>query len=172
MATVGRAGRDSARVMAPVLALGALLVLLPAADAASVHPTVRKDETFLTAETGGVLAIEGGECFTDPGYVSVAGEVMVRYVPCDAGPAANQVYGFVAVPEGDGGYEPERVVAFGWETCERGFRVHWPGEDAAAGIDFYPVLPTAATWEAGDRDVMCVAYRPAGPLTGSLLPAL
>lgn len=172
MATVGRAGRGSARVMAPVLALGALLVLLPAADAASVHPTVRKDETFLTAETGGVLAIEGGECFTDPGYVSVAGEVMVRYVPCDEGPAANQVYGFVAVPEGDGGYEPERVAAFGWETCGRGFRSHWPGEDAAAGIDFYPVLPTAATWEAGDRDVMCVAYRPAGPLTGSLLPAL
>ncbi|MGW0983200.1 hypothetical protein ACWD33_20525 [Streptomyces xiamenensis] len=163
------ARRGAVPVFCGALALVAV-ALLPAADAAPAPgPAVpdRKGDTFLTAESGGVLAIEGGECFTDPARSPAAGEVMVRYVPCDEEGAANQVYGFVAAP--DGAFDRERVAAFARESCGRGFRTYWPGE-AAAGLDFYPVLPTAATWDIGDRDVMCVAYRPGSPLTGSLLP--
>ncbi|RKN10918.1 hypothetical protein D7319_07170 [Streptomyces radicis] len=142
------------------------LLVLPAADAAPGRAPTDKDDTFLTAEMGGVFDLEAGECFTDPAHSAVLGQVTVLYTPCEDG-ADNQVYGFVTAP--DGTFDRARLAAFAWETCERGFTTYWPGE-AARDLDFYPVLPTAATWAFGDQDVMCVAYRPTGEFTESLLP--
>ncbi|GAB2887755.1 hypothetical protein [Streptomyces mayteni] len=146
------------------------LLLLPAADAAPTGSTVEKGEAFITADTGGVFDLEAGECFVDPAYSEVLGQDTVLYTPCDEG-ADNQVYGFVAAPDDmtAGAYDAERLAAFGWEICGRGFASYWPGE-AAAGLDFYPVLPTERTWGFGDRDVMCVVHRPGAELTDSLLP--
>lgn len=146
--------------MAPaVLALGTLFVV-------PVPPAVDKGDDFMTPETTGVLNLEAGECFTDPEYSPAAGEEIVLYTPCDQH-ADNQSYGFVHA--GDGTYDRAALAGFGWSSCRRGFAHYWPGE-AGAGLDYFPILPTAETWADGDRDVMCVVYDPRGELGGSKLP--
>jgi len=56
-----------------------------------------------------------------------------------------------------------------WSRCGQAFDKLWRGA-SRAGLDFYPVLPTAETWADGDRVVMCVVYRPTGRLPDSVLP--
>ncbi|RBQ18235.1 hypothetical protein DP939_20325 [Spongiactinospora rosea] len=137
-----------------VLALGTLFV-------PPHEPRADKGDAFLDAQTPGVLTIEPGECFTD----LTGGHV--RYIPCDERGAANQAYGFVQVA--DGPWDRTALAAHAWRVCGTGFARQWP-DGRARGLAYYPVLPTAATWAGGDRDIMCAAYRTDGPLTGSLLP--
>lgn len=143
--------------------LGLCVVVLSPLSQAVAGPARDKDDRFITAQTSGILDIEGGECFTDPVYSPGAGEPVVLYVPCAQG-ADNQVYGFVHAD--DGGYDRARLASFAWDRCGRGHAAYWP----ESTLDFYPVLPTAETWADGDRDVMCVVYDPRGRLPGSVLP--
>ena len=154
----------SARVLPLAAVLGLCAVLLNPAGALT-EPAVHKDERLITAETPGILDIEGGECFTDPAYHRSAAEEIVLYVPCTEG-AANQSYGFVHVP--DGPWEPARLTSFAWQSCAADFAARWPA--AGSELDFYPIMPTRETWADGDRDVMCVVYNPRGELPGSALP--
>jgi hypothetical protein len=132
----------------------------------TVGPPVTKDDTFITAQTSGILNIEGGECFADPAYSRQAAEVIVRYEPCEEG-ADNQSYGFLRAV--DGPWDRPGLAAFARQGCAGFFDRRWP--DRAAGtLDFYPILPTAQTWADGDRMVMCVVYRPHGRLSDSVLP--
>lgn len=141
--------------------LAALFAVEPSAPA-----PLTKTDTFVTAETTGILTIEGGECFTDPAYSRRDADVVVRYQPCERG-ADNQVFGFLRVA--DGPWDRSRLAASAWRGCGEFFDRRWP--DRARGtLDYYPVLPTAQTWADGDRTVMCVVYRPGGRLTGSVLP--
>lgn len=143
--------------------LGLCAVTLAPARADLTSASVHKDEHFVTAETPGILDIEAGECFTDPAFHPSAGGEVVLYTPCGQG-SDNQAYGFVHLP--DGPFDRDRVEAQAWDRCERGFTVL----SIDAALDFYPVVPTRETWADGDRDVMCVAYDPAGSLAGSVLP--
>ena len=143
--------------------LGLCVVILSPLSRAAAGPARDKDDLFITAQTSGILDIEGGECFTDPAYSPGAGEPVVLYVPCAQG-ADNQVYGFVHAA--DGAYDRDRLASFAWDRCGRGHAAYWP----ESTLDFYPVLPTAETWADGDRDVMCVVYDPKGRLPGSVLP--
>ncbi|ROT29795.1 hypothetical protein [Micromonospora sp. HM5-17] len=143
---------------------GALAALF--ATEPSVSAPLTKTDTFITAETTGILTIEGGECFTDPAYSRRDAEVMVRYEPCGEG-ADNQSYGFLQAP--DGPCDRPRLAAFAWRGCGEIFDRSWP-DRARETLDYYPILPTAQTWADGDRTVMCVVYRPGGRLTGSVLP--
>ena len=143
--------------------LGLCVVVLSPLSQAAAGPARDKDDLFITAQTPGILDIEGGECFDDPAYSPGAGEPVVLYVPCAQG-ADNQVYGFVSAP--DAAYDRDRLASFAWDRCGRGHTAYWP----ESTLDFYPVLPTAETWADGDRDVMCVVYDPKGRLPGSVLP--
>ncbi|MFC0553645.1 hypothetical protein ACFFHJ_22380 [Planotetraspora thailandica] len=142
-----------------VVALGTLFVDPPG-------PRAVKDDAFITAETPGILNIEGGECFTDPVDSTGSGRPIVLYRPCPEH-ADNQSYGFVHAA--DGAWERTRLAAFAWKKCGEGFTHYWAGK-AASGLDFYPVMPTEKTWADGDRDIMCVVYRPGGELTESAVP--
>ncbi|GAA3661268.1 hypothetical protein GCM10022224_025950 [Nonomuraea antimicrobica] len=141
-----------------VAALGTLFVVPSPANAV-------KSDAFITAETSGILLIEGGECFSDPTYSAGAGERIVVYTPCADG-ADNQSYGFTHVP--DGPYDRAALSAFAWKSCGERFASLWGGDQD--DLAYYPIMPTPETWADGDRDVMCAAYRPAGRLTGSALP--
>ena len=92
------AARHSAswRRSRPVWSAGALIVLVLTAGCGS--DPIHKDDTFMDAQTTGVLHIEGGECFTDPTYEAAAAEDVVTYKPCEEG-ADNQSYKFVHAPE-------------------------------------------------------------------------
>ncbi|MEO3930531.1 hypothetical protein ABGB07_42795 [Micromonosporaceae bacterium B7E4] len=148
-------------VVATVATLAAVAAIEPA-----VSPPIVKGDTFVTAQTGGVLNIEGGECFSDPAYSREAAEVVVRYEPCESG-ADNQSYGFLRAD--DGSWDRARLADFAWQGCRGYFERRWPDRNGGT-LDFYPILPTEQTWADGDRTVMCVVYRPRGRLTDSVLP--
>ncbi|SDH11183.1 hypothetical protein [Nonomuraea jiangxiensis] len=160
MATTRRPAIRRWGLLPAVAALGTLFVVPPE------RPAV-KSEGFITAETTGILLIEGGECFSDPTYSPGAGEPIVVYTPCAQG-ADNQSYGFTHVP--DGPYDRAGLAAFAWRSCGERFAELWRG--GRPDLEYYPVMPTAETWADGDRDVMCAVYRPAGRLPASVLPAL
>ncbi len=145
--------------------VGAILLFFAAEPRAS---TAIKDDSFITAGTSGILNIEPGECFTDPVYSRTAGEVVVRYLPCEER-ADNQSYGFLQAEEGP--WDRPALAAFAWERCGQDFTRRWTSQ-ASSGLNFYPILPTAESWADGDRDIMCVVYRPAGKLTRSAVPLL
>jgi hypothetical protein len=127
---------------------------------------VRKDESFLTAETAGVLNMEGGDCFDDPVYDESQGVEVANHQDCAS--ADNQVYGFFQV-EGDA-FDRAGLAKKGWDGCRVGFTTYWKNAEDS-GLDFYPVLPTRVTWEEQeDRTVMCVVYNSHGKLEGAPLP--
>ncbi|MEU5942354.1 hypothetical protein ABZ807_24955 [Micromonospora sp. NPDC047548] len=164
---VGRTPHRRPRYRGSALVSAVLaLAVFPAAEPRT--PAPRKDDTFVTAQTTGILNIEGGECFTDPVYSRQAAEVVVLYRPCEER-ADNQSYAFLHAP--DGPWDRPALAAFGWAGCGGDFVRRWTSR-AASGLDYYPILPTAETWADGDRDIMCVVYRPGGELTGSLVPLL
>ncbi|MEV0614411.1 hypothetical protein AB0I81_13880 [Nonomuraea sp. NPDC050404] len=142
-----------------VAALGTLFVVPPEAP-------VTKTDSFITAETTGILMIEGGECFSDPTFSPGAGERIVLYTPCAEG-ADNQSYGFTHVP--DGPYDRAALSAFAWKSCGERHAELW-NQDQGDNLPYYPIMPTAETWADGDRDVMCAVYRRTGRLTASALP--
>ncbi|RGC66964.1 hypothetical protein C5N14_21145 [Micromonospora sp. MW-13] len=149
-------------LVAAVLAVAAF----PAAEPRPAAP--HKDDTFITAQTTGILNIEGGECFTDPAHSRRAGGVVVLYRPCEEH-ADNQSYAFLHAA--DGPWDRPALAAFAWAGCGGDFDRRWTSR-AASGLDYYPILPTAETWADGDRDIMCVVYRPGGQLSRSLVPLL
>jgi hypothetical protein len=158
MAATGRGTARRWGLLSAVVALGTLFVVPP-------ERPVIKTETFITAETTGVLMIEGGECFSDPAYSPEAADRIVLYTPCAQG-ADNQSYGFTHAP--DGAYDAAALKAFAWKSCGERYAELWgPRRD---DLRYYPIMPTAETWANGDRDVMCAVYRPTGRLTDSALP--
>ncbi|WP_046498838.1 hypothetical protein [Streptomyces odonnellii] len=162
VARTAAARHPARRLLAAVPSLLALGTLLVEPSPAPVH----KGDTFITAETSGILNIEGAECFTDPTYSVTADDKVVLYRACREG-AANQSYGFLSADEGP--YDRAVLADFAWRGCGRGFRRYWTSREKS-GLDFYPVLPTEETWADGDRDVMCVVYDPEGELKQSQLP--
>ncbi|MDO3702749.1 hypothetical protein Q3W71_13835 [Micromonospora sp. C28SCA-DRY-2] len=150
-------------VAATVGTLAALGAIEP-----SVSAPLTKSDAFVTAETSGILTIEGGECFADPAYSRRAAEVVVRYVPCEDG-ADNQAYGFLQAP--DGPWDRPGLAGYAWRGCGDFFDRRWPDRDGGT-LAYYPILPTAQTWADGDRTVMCAVYRPGGRLGDSVLPQL
>ena len=111
-----------------------------------------------------VLAV--GDCFDDPDDLTNVGSVAA--VPCDQ-PHDNQVYAVFDLADGD-----------------------WPGQDAVgeqaalgcidrfdaaigeayetSPLDIAPLYPSADTWTAGDREVVCAAYNvDLSKITGSVL---
>ncbi|GAB3979981.1 hypothetical protein [Plantactinospora veratri] len=96
-------------VVATVGTLAALAAIEP-----MVAPPIVKGDSFVTAQTGGLLNIEGGECFSDPVYSREAAEVVVRYEPCESG-ADNQSYGFLRAV--DGPWDRAGLADFAWQGC-------------------------------------------------------
>ncbi|WP_433530427.1 hypothetical protein ACQPYA_30465 [Micromonospora sp. CA-263727] len=160
-ATRHRLLRGGAALLCTAVLLGTLV------GSSTPSSAILKDEHFITAQTPGILDIEGGECFDDPADLPEAGGVVVVYRPC-AQTADNQSYGFVHA-DVDAAWDPAALAAFAWRACRQLFVRTWP-DDQARGLRFYPILPTVETWADGDRDVMCVAYRQGGRLPGSMLP--
>src|ERR1700754_1658078 len=114
-----------------VAALGTLFVVPP-------ESPVVKTDTFITAQTSGILLIEGGECFSDPTYSPGAGERIVLYTPCANG-AGNQSYAFTHVPAGP--YDRAALAAFGRQSCGERYAELWGG--GRPDLEYFPIMPTA-----------------------------
>lgn len=111
-----------------------------------------------------VFTLEVGDCLNDAG---VEGEVSeVPTVPCSE-PHDSEAYASILMADGD--FPGDDVVDDqAVSDCTTEFDAFVGLDYQTSALDFAYYFPTEASWEQGDREILCLIYDPAGKVTGSL----
>lgn len=99
------------------------------------------------------VSVDVGQCFENP---QIENDFMsdVDIVDCDA-PHLAEVFAHVTVP-GDGEFPGATAVTAAAEPCVGDLFESYVGIDYDSSIYYVHTLtPTADSWDAGDRDVLC-----------------
>ena len=114
-----------------------------------------------------VFSIKVGDCLNDGG---VDGEVSeVPTVDC-AEPHDSEAYKSIIMEDGD--YPGEDAVLSQADTdCNAAFTDFVGVTYDESVLTFAYYYPTEASWEQGDREILCLIYDEAGKTTGSLAGA-
>ncbi|HEX2405036.1 MAG TPA: septum formation family protein [Acidimicrobiia bacterium] len=114
---------------------------------------------LLAACSGNVFELAVGDCFDDGemvvGEVEEVGEVPL--VECSE-PHDNEVYAIVTV-DGEEFPGEQAVQAQADEVCLDAFDPFVGLDYQSSALDFGWLVPTADSWEMGDRVVACFVYR-------------
>ncbi|HEY6414866.1 MAG TPA: septum formation family protein [Acidimicrobiales bacterium] len=126
----------------------------------------RDEDTDEVTEAGDadVFEMAVGDCLVDQ---SLTGEVTeVPVVPCDQ-PHASEIF-YSHIIDGDTLPDPTAMEAIVDEQCVGNFEgfVGMPYEQSVLEVTW--LEPTAGSWDAGDRELLCMVADPAGDVTGSL----
>lgn len=123
-------------------------------------------ETPMDPEDTDVFDIYLGDCLTEFG----SDEDSISSVPkidC-AEPHVYEVYHVENINE-SGDYPGETSVSDSAnELCEAAFEPFVGTGYYDSALYYTPLFPTADGWAAGDREVLCLIYDPAGDTTGTL----
>ncbi|HET9609424.1 MAG TPA: septum formation family protein [Acidimicrobiales bacterium] len=151
----------------PSLASALVAGLLIAGLAACGSDEPERDEStneITEAGDADVFSMQVGDCLTDQ---SATGEVTeVPVVPCSE-PHASEI--FVShVIEADELPDATEMQGIVQEQCLGAFEgfVGMPYEQSVLEVTW--LEPTAGSWDAGDRELLCIVQDPAGDVTGSL----
>lgn len=115
-----------------------------------------------------VFRIRPGDCFNDPPPERQLEQVDV--VPCEQ-PHDNEVFATVEHPAPESEVFPgrEAVVAYAEQACPGPFAEYVGATYDQSRFTLFPIVPSADTWAAGDRQVICALYdHQAGKLSGSV----
>jgi len=156
--------RTRAAVLAAAVALvatAAVVALLVRAGDDGASAAIVKGPHFIDVDTPGVLTLENGDCFRDPGRNARFDEHAINAVECVG--ADNEVYVYVRLRGRT--WDEAALTRQAIDRCRTPFVDLW-GSERQSGFAFYPVMPTRRSWTQNhDRSVMCVVYSPSGPLT-------
>lgn len=150
------------RVAAATFAVAATVLL----GACSDDGPQRDEDGNVTeaAEDADVFEVRVGDClgdFDDSGQVTE-----VSLTPCED-EHGQQAYAATELPDGDfPGEDAFRAEA--GEVCVTEFETFVGLPYAESELDYTWLQPTEESWEQGDRELVCLVYDPAGPVTGSL----
>lgn len=137
-------------------------VLIAGFAACSDDP--ERDETtgeFTESGEADVFNIQVGDCFDDAG----TGEVSeLPVVPCDQ-PHNNEVFHSYTIP---GDTFPGDFTAVAEEQCNPAFQSFVGVDYNSSALYMTTLEPTSGSWAEGDRELLCIIYDPAGPVTGTL----
>ena len=138
-----------------VIALLLAVVLVAAACSnESNTDTASRDDSGEITEGGrtGVETIQVGDCFDDEGsFEQVEQVASIPTVACDE-PHDNQVVGKYQTTVTS--YVDDDQMAFeAWTGCTERF-ASFIGE----GMEIFPLFPTEASVDAGDREIICSVY--------------
>jgi hypothetical protein len=121
---------------------------------------------LLAACSQSVFSMEVGLCFNDE--ADAADEVSsVPDVPCEE-PHDNEVFALIQYT-GETFPGPDAMQAEAVDLCIGEFEgyVGLPYEESE--LDVYPLVPTQASWDGGDREIVCALYAlDLSQLTGSM----
>ncbi|WP_350349575.1 septum formation family protein [Agromyces sp. G08B096] len=161
------------RSLRTAIAALALAAVIPLAGCTAIleqfmpKPQAERDDTTQEVVEEGnldVFTLRVGDCLSsvDEGEVS---EVPV--VPCDQ-PHDDEVYGTHQLT-GDEFPGEDQIQQLSDEGCLAQFEAFAGIAYDVSTLDFYSYRPTQQSWEQlDDREVACVIYDPAGPVTGTL----
>ncbi len=149
-----------------VVFAGLIVVGLSACGSDDDEPA-RDDETDEVTEAGDadVFEMAVGDCLPDDS--SATGEVTeVPVVPCEEPHASEVFYSYII--EGDELPDPTAMETIVNDQCLSNFEsfVGLPYDQSALTVTW--LEPTAGSWDAGDRELLCIVADPAGGVTGSL----
>jgi hypothetical protein len=107
-----------------------------------------------------VNELETGDCWLDPGLGSSAAELLtVAAVNC----GARHDFEVIATPEMslDGTADPTNAVLqfAALHACAEAFMDRFAGSALARGLEVAAIWPAQASWELGERWLICSAYR-------------
>lgn len=126
-------------------------------DGAST-PTPTEDTTVDAVD------LEVGMCILDS--TAAAAVTSVEVVDCDD-PHDAEVYASLVLT--DGTFPGEEAIAVtSQQQCETQFANFVGVAFGTSTLTYKYFAPTAQTWAAGDREVLCLILDPAGPVSGSL----
>lgn len=109
---------------------------------------------LLAGCSSGVLTLDVGTCFDDPESFEEVTDVPI--VDC-AEPHDNEVIATFDLP--DGGYPGDSVVTERARTgCLERFEPYVGVPYASSVYDLGWFTPTSASWDVGDREVICFVY--------------
>jgi hypothetical protein len=142
-----------------VLALAVVLVL------AVANSGVDRDDSGAITGSGRVPVddLRPGDCVNDldEGVLQ-----SLPAVPC-AEPHDGEVFGIFDLPAGDWPGDDE-VFSQSETGCLEVLRGYSPTAYDDESAELFYLHPTEASWRRDDREVVCVAYYPGGPRTGSI----
>ncbi|PRX92558.1 septum formation family protein [Allonocardiopsis opalescens] len=155
------------RIALGVAAFAAVAALSGCAGLGGVTgaPEPERGDDGAIAESGDadVFSIAVGDCMNDTTGTEVT-EVPV--VPCEE-PHDNEVYASIMMEDGD--YPGDEAVSTqADEGCTAEFETFIGVPYAESEIYLSTLTPTEQSWASGDREILCLAYDPAGQTTGTL----
>jgi len=163
-------------VLLLVLAIGALVVIganLGGNETASDTDPTSGDDAEASGESVDAFSLSIGDCILDPLEGESEGEVFdVESVDCEQS-HDSEVFALIDHPAGEDEafVGTEEIVEFAGMSCEEEFE-EFIGVSYAESEYFLTFLhPTDASWEDGDREVVCLVYDEDGPVSGSLQDA-
>ena len=154
--SAGRAGIASASLTALI---AFCLLILTGCTTAPDGPPAPVTPTIQTTQLTDVAA---GDCY-DPAEPDT-----VVLIDCSE-PHAFEV--FASFVQDGPSYPGTALDATASEQCERAFGTFVGVEFAASELVLRYVKPSRATWEQGDREVLCAVAEPSGAATGTLAGA-
>ena len=133
----------------------------------SLLPGAGGDNTSAPSGDGAtvdVFTVAPGTCVNDTGQTGTISETNV--IDC-AQPHDSEAFASIIMDDGDfPGQQAVKDKAVA--DCTTEFTA-WMGIDyQASKYDFAYYYPTESSWASGDREILCLAYDPAGQTTGSL----
>lgn len=130
---------------------------------------VRDGDTGQVTESGkaDAFTIKIGDCFDDQSAETISD---VPALPC-SDPHDNEVYHDLTLPAGD--FPGDDAIAQAAEKgCGDAFSTFIGIPYEQSKLEFNYLVPTKDSWQgADDRLISCVAYDPAGKVTGTLAGA-
>ncbi|MBA3530306.1 MAG: septum formation family protein [Ardenticatenales bacterium] len=139
---------------------------LPAGALATEPPTGGPAPIAPPGGPVSIYDIKVGDCFQDPGTEDV---LILMTVPCDQ-PHDNEVYHLADYPGGAGAPWPgdEAMEQFADQVCLTAFDVYVGKAYEESELFAIYIQPSAATWQDGDREVVCYLYAENQQLVGSM----
>ena len=116
-------------------------------------------------ENADVFAIRVGDCLNTASLDSTEEVSDVPIVPCDQ-PHDDEVYYAFNLDDGD--YDEDAITAEADSTCIAEFESFVGLAYDESELDYWRMYPTSGSWANGDREVLCIAWYPAGQETGTL----
>jgi hypothetical protein len=117
-----------------------------------------------------VFAIRVGDCLNTADLDTTSEVSDVPVVPCSE-PHDDEVYYAYTLADGEFPGE-DAIIADADATCIPEFATFVGLAYEESALDYWPMYPTAGSWENGDREVLCIAWDPSGAkLTGTLAGA-
>lgn len=143
-----------------------------AAPAATSTTAAAGATTATTAATATpVTDLVAGDCVTGSSFAAGAtGQVTDTQVADCATSHDGEVVGVVTYTEGPADAYPgeDQVAGYAESQCAIAFEAYVGVAYGSSPLQMVSLWPTESSWTSGDREAVCVAFSPDGPLTASV----